>query len=75
MCYLLDTNICIHFLRGKYGVAEKFETVYSNNFAISEITLAELVYSAENSLQQHKWRLKMHSRRFGVSACLPEKSG
>lgn len=49
MRYLLDTNICIHFLRGKYEVAEKFETVYSNNFAISEITLAELVYGAENS--------------------------
>lgn len=49
MDYLLDTNICIHFFRGKFGVAEKFEAVKVENCAISEITLAELVYGAEKS--------------------------
>ncbi|MBD3329873.1 PIN domain-containing protein [Candidatus Dojkabacteria bacterium] len=49
MNYLLDTNICIHFFRGKFGVTERFEAVQAENCAISEITLAELVFGAENS--------------------------
>ncbi|SHI93209.1 tRNA(fMet)-specific endonuclease VapC [Tangfeifania diversioriginum] len=49
MEYLLDTNICIHFFRGKFGVIYKLNSVGLRNCAISEITLAELVYGAENS--------------------------
>jgi tRNA(fMet)-specific endonuclease VapC len=47
--YLLDTNICIHFFRGKFNLIDKFEKVGLKNCAISEITLAELVFGAENS--------------------------
>ncbi|MFD2203869.1 type II toxin-antitoxin system VapC family toxin [Shivajiella indica] len=54
MKYLLDTNICIHFLRGKYGLIEKFEQLGTESFAISEITLAELVFGAENSKNPKK---------------------
>ena len=54
MKYLLDTNICIHFFRGKFNLLEKFEQVNLNNCAISEITLAELVYGAENSISPQK---------------------
>jgi len=54
MKYLLDTNICIHFFRGKFNLLEKFEQVNLNNCAISEITLAELVYGAENSFSPQK---------------------
>ncbi|MDX1784441.1 MAG: PIN domain-containing protein [Aequorivita vladivostokensis] len=49
MLYLLDTNICIHFFRGKFNLLKKIETVKLQNCAISEITLAELVFEAENS--------------------------
>ncbi|MDR9374580.1 MAG: type II toxin-antitoxin system VapC family toxin [Schleiferiaceae bacterium] len=49
MNYLLDTNICIHFFRGKFGVMEKMEAARAENCAISEITLAELAFGAENS--------------------------
>lgn len=49
MKYLLDTNICIHFFRGKFNLIEKIELVGLRNCAISEITLAELVFGAENS--------------------------
>lgn len=49
MIYLLDTNICIHFFRGKFGVTERIEAAKAKNCAISEITLAELVFGAENS--------------------------
>jgi tRNA(fMet)-specific endonuclease VapC len=49
MNYLLDTNICIHFFRGKFNLKDKLESVELKNCAISEITLAELVFGAENS--------------------------
>ncbi len=49
MKYLLDTNICIHFFRGKFNLIEKIEHIGLRNCAISEITLAELVFGAENS--------------------------
>lgn len=49
MKYLLDTNICIHFFRGKFNLLEKFDEINLNDCAISEITLAELVFGAENS--------------------------
>lgn len=54
MKYLLDTNICIHFLRGKFNLMEKFQRVKLDNCAISEITLAELVFGAENSTNPKK---------------------
>jgi tRNA(fMet)-specific endonuclease VapC len=54
MNYLLDTNICVHFFRGKYGILEKIESANPTNCAISEITLAELVFGAENSKNPEK---------------------
>lgn len=54
MKYLLDTNICIHFFKGKYNLIERIEQVGLSNCAISEITLAELVFGAENSLNPQK---------------------
>ena len=54
MKYLLDTNICIHFLRGKFGMIEKFQELGTENLAISEVTFAELVFGAENSTNPKK---------------------
>lgn len=57
MKYLLDTNICIHFFRNKYGVYSKLEEVGIGICAISEVTLAELKYGAEvsgNPIKNHK---------------------
>jgi tRNA(fMet)-specific endonuclease VapC len=54
MKYLLDTNICIHFFRGKFNLLDKFNAVGLSNCAISEITLAELVFGAENSSNPQK---------------------
>lgn len=54
MKYLLDTNICIHFLRGKFGLLQKFQELRIENFAISQITLAELVFGEENSSNSKK---------------------
>jgi tRNA(fMet)-specific endonuclease VapC len=47
--YLLDTNICIFFLKGKFNLDSKLETIGEANCFISEITLAELKYGAEKS--------------------------
>lgn len=58
MDYLLDTNICIHFFRGKYNLLSKLEEVGAESCAISEITLAELVFGAEKSadpIKNHKF--------------------
>ena len=49
MQYLLDTNICVFFLRGKFNLDEIIKEKGRENFFISEITVAELRYGAENS--------------------------
>ena len=54
MKYLLDTNICIYFFKGKYNIKERINTAGIENCAISEITLAELVYGAEHSANPTK---------------------
>ena len=47
--FLLDTNICIFFLQGKYVIKEKIQQVGRKNCCISEITIAELLYGAAYS--------------------------
>ncbi|WKN44738.1 type II toxin-antitoxin system VapC family toxin [Tunicatimonas pelagia] len=54
MRYLLDTDICVHLLRGKQGIKEKIEQVGIKNCFISEITVAELKYGAEKSDNREK---------------------
>lgn len=47
--YLLDTNICIYFIKGLYRLDKKILEVGEQNCFISEITIAELKYGVENS--------------------------
>lgn len=49
MNYLIDTNICIFYLKGKFDLVTKFEEIGLANCFISEITVAELKFGAENS--------------------------
>lgn len=49
MQYLLDTNICIFFLKGQYNLNSKIEAVGGINCFISEMTVAEMKYGVENS--------------------------
>lgn len=49
MKYLLDTNICIFFFRGKYNVPEKMKMIGLKNLCISEVTVFELYFGAEKS--------------------------
>lgn len=52
--YLIDTNICIYFIKGLYDLKSKFEKVDPENCYISEITLAELKFGVENSEKKEK---------------------
>lgn len=49
MQYLLDTSICIFFLRGKLNFDDIIREKGLENCFISEITVFELKYGAENS--------------------------
>lgn len=47
--YLLDTNICIFYLKGRYDLETKVEKAGWENCFISEITVAELKFGAAGS--------------------------
>ena len=50
--YLLDTNICVFYLRGKFDVDKRIDQVGWDNCYISEITMLELKMGAELSMQK-----------------------
>ena len=54
MKYLLDTNICIYFLKGRFGLVETFDKIGFENLYISEITVAELKFGAAKSDRPEK---------------------
>ncbi|MDR3339454.1 MAG: PIN domain-containing protein [Candidatus Symbiothrix sp.] len=45
--YLLDTNICVFFMRGKRYIGERIIRNGLDNCFISEITVGELLYGIE----------------------------
>lgn len=49
MPYLLDTSICVFFLRGKLDLDKTMKEKGRENCYISEITIFELRFGAENS--------------------------
>ena len=49
MAFLLDTSICVFFLRGKINLDKIIKEVGLENCYISEISVAELRFGAENS--------------------------
>lgn len=54
MKYLLDTNICIYFFKGKFDLDAQIAHIGIENCAKSEITLAELLFGVENSAYPEK---------------------
>jgi tRNA(fMet)-specific endonuclease VapC len=65
--YLLDTNICVFFLRGKLGLDKVFQEKGRQNCFVSEITVAELRFGAENSNNPNKSHKAVDSFVDGVS--------
>ena len=66
--FLLDTNICIYLLKGKFNLISKIEQVRETNCFISEITVAELKYGAEKSEQivENKKKVELLINKFTV---------
>ena len=58
--YLLDTNICIHFLRGEYRLNERLAAIGLAQCFVSEITIAELLFGAANSAPA--WQARQHQQ-------------
>ena len=52
--YLLDTNICIYYIKGLHDLKAKFKEVGPENCFISEITLAELKFGIAKSQAKKK---------------------
>ena len=52
--YLLDTNICIYYIKGLHDLKLKFEKFGPENCFISEITLAELKFGVAKSQAREK---------------------
>lgn len=67
MQFLLDTNICIFFMKGKYNLDKKFEEVKPENCFISEITLAELKFGVEHSEMKEKNRKVLENFLDGIN--------
>lgn len=61
MTFLLDTNIIVFWLKGRYSIAEKINAVGLENCFISEVTVAELRFGVECSsvdlIQEKRLRL------------------
>ena len=64
--YLLDTNICIFYMKGKFDLGQRLGAVAFENRFISEITLAELKFGVENSEQPLKNQRALHDFLMGV---------
>lgn len=50
--YLLDTDICVAFLKKQYGIADKIRTIGRSNIGVCNITIAELYYGGYKSGRQ-----------------------
>ena len=58
--YLIDTNICVYLISGKYEqVNQRFLSIAPDQIAISAIVAAELAYGVEHSrrVQENRKRL------------------
>ena len=64
--FLLDTNICIYFIKGLYELKSKFEDVGPENCFISEITLAELKFGVAKSQAKKKNQQALENFLSGV---------
>ena len=52
--YLLDTNICVYLIKGKYDLAARLKRAKPSNCFLSELTVAELLYGVANSAPTHQ---------------------
>lgn len=70
--YLLDTNICISFLRGNRNVADKLIAIGEGNCYLSIITVYELMFGAYYSKHEAREvpKVKLFIDRFPIVSLL-----
>jgi tRNA(fMet)-specific endonuclease VapC len=64
--YLIDTNIAIFYMKGKFDLEGKFDKVTADNCFISEMTLAELKFGVEKSEKPEKNKKALDNFLTGV---------
>jgi tRNA(fMet)-specific endonuclease VapC len=62
--YLLDTNICIHFMKNDQNVIQKIKDVGFENCYLSEIVVLELLYGVEGSESERKDENRVRFEKF-----------
>lgn len=62
--YLLDSNICIYFLKNDTKVIDKLHEVGFVNCYLSEVTILELLYGVANSNAARKDENRSNVRNF-----------
>jgi tRNA(fMet)-specific endonuclease VapC len=40
--YLIDTNICVYYIKGLFNLHEKFAKIGADNLSISEINILQI---------------------------------
>lgn len=63
---MIDTNIAIFYMKGKFNLVNKFADLSTDDCFISEITLAELKFGVENSEHPNKNRKVLDNFLTGV---------
>lgn len=64
MKYVLDSNICIHFMKGEFDISTKISSVGLSNCYISELTNLELLCGIANSSSSKKSENKLKLNQF-----------
>lgn len=64
--YLIDTDIAIYFMKGKFDLQRHFDKVAPEQCYISEITLAELKFGVEKSERPEQNLRVLHDFLKGV---------
>lgn len=64
--YLIDTNIAIFYMKGRFNLVLKFDNTSAENCFISEITLAELKFGVEKSEKPEKNKKALDNFLTGV---------
>ena len=60
MKYLLDTNVCVDYLTGRFPlVVERLQHASSDDLCVSSVVAAELWYGAEKSTQRRQNRARI----------------
>lgn len=62
--YLLDSNICIHFIKNDFNIPAKISSVGLENCFISELTILELMYGIANSASTKKEENRSKLKQF-----------